>query len=123
MNRPLEGLLAVSLERAVSAPFPTVRPADVGARVIELERREDDFARGYDNYVRGSSSCFVYPNPGNSGRTGNATMPSGDNRDGDLRPMRRRWRGAKRLGYVGRFSRNACERADRSPGGMRKDCL
>ena len=58
------GLLVVSLEQAVAAPFLTARLADAGARVIKLERREGDFARGYDNYVRGSSTYFVYLNRG-----------------------------------------------------------
>ncbi len=64
MHKPLEGLLAVSLEQAVAAPFLTARLADAGARVIKLERREGDFARGYDNYVKGYSTYFVYLNRG-----------------------------------------------------------
>ncbi|MCY4231932.1 MAG: CaiB/BaiF CoA-transferase family protein [Alphaproteobacteria bacterium] len=64
MHRPLEGLLVLSLEQAVAAPFLTARLADAGARVIKLERREGDFARGYDNYVRGNSTYFVYLNRG-----------------------------------------------------------
>ena len=64
MHRPLEGLLVASLEQAVAAPFLTARLADAGARVIKLERKEGDFARGYDNYIRGYSTYFVYLNRG-----------------------------------------------------------
>jgi crotonobetainyl-CoA:carnitine CoA-transferase CaiB-like acyl-CoA transferase len=61
--RPLEGLLVVSLEQAVAAPFATRQLADLGARVIKVERPgEGDFARGYDETVRGMSSHFVWLN-------------------------------------------------------------
>ena len=46
--RPLEGLLVVSIEQAVAAPFCTARLAEAGARVIKVERPAGDFARGYD---------------------------------------------------------------------------
>ena len=46
---PLEGVTVVSLEQAVAAPFATRQLADLGARVIKVERPEvGDFARGYD---------------------------------------------------------------------------
>ncbi|MDE2361287.1 MAG: CoA transferase [Hyphomicrobiales bacterium] len=45
-RRPLEGLLVVSLEQAVAAPYCSSRLADAGARVIKIERAEGDFARG-----------------------------------------------------------------------------
>ena len=64
MLRPLEGLLVVSLEQAVAAPFCTMRLADAGARVIKLERPEGDFGRGYDDVARGQSSYFVWLNRG-----------------------------------------------------------
>jgi itaconate CoA-transferase len=64
MNGPLTGILVVTLEQAVAAPFCTSRLADAGARVIKIERREGDFARGYDNAVRGESSYFVWLNRG-----------------------------------------------------------
>jgi formyl-CoA transferase len=64
MLRPLEGLLVVSLEQAVAAPFCTARLADAGARVIKLERPEGDFARGYDDVAKGQSSYFVWLNRG-----------------------------------------------------------
>ena len=60
----LNGLLIVSLEQAVAAPYCTRRLADAGARVIKLERREGDFARGYDAAVGGLASYFVWLNHG-----------------------------------------------------------
>jgi itaconate CoA-transferase len=64
MSGPLDGVLVVSLEQAVAAPFLTCRMADAGARVIKLERSEGDFARGYDDTSRGLSSFFVWLNRG-----------------------------------------------------------
>src|SRR3974390_1320757 len=62
--KPLTGLLVVSLEQAVAAPMCSCRLADAGARVIKIERPEGDFARGYDDLVRGKSSYFVWLNRG-----------------------------------------------------------
>lgn len=60
---PLEGITVVALEHAVAVPFCTRQLADLGARVIKVERPEGgDFARGYDTRVRGLSSCFVWAN-------------------------------------------------------------
>jgi itaconate CoA-transferase len=60
---PLEGITVVSLEQAVAAPFATRQLADLGARVIKVERPGvGDFARGYDETVRGMSSHFVWLN-------------------------------------------------------------
>ena len=59
---PLLGLTVVSLEQAVAAPFATRQLADLGARVIKIERDTGDFARGYDEKVRGMSSYFVWLN-------------------------------------------------------------
>jgi itaconate CoA-transferase len=60
---PLEGITVVSVEQAVSAPLATRQLADLGARVIKVERRDDgDFARGYDETVHGLSSHFVWLN-------------------------------------------------------------
>jgi itaconate CoA-transferase len=60
---PLEGITVVSLEQAVAAPFATRQLADLGARVIKIERPDvGDFARGYDAAVRGLSSHFVWLN-------------------------------------------------------------
>jgi itaconate CoA-transferase len=60
---PLAGITVVSLEQAVAAPFATRQLADLGARVIKIERPDvGDFARGYDATVRGLSSHFVWLN-------------------------------------------------------------
>lgn len=64
MTLPLEGLTVVAIEQAVAAPFATSRLADAGARVIKIERPEGDFARGYDDAVKGQSSYFVWLNRG-----------------------------------------------------------
>src|SRR5690606_33146333 len=64
MPRPLSGLLVVTLEQAVAAPYASCRLADAGARVIKLERAEGDFSRGYDRFAKGSSSYFVWLNRG-----------------------------------------------------------
>ena len=61
---PLDGVLVVSLEQAVAAPFCSSRLADAGARVIKIERAEGDFARGYDSAVEGLSAYFVWLNRG-----------------------------------------------------------
>lgn len=61
--RPLEGITVVSLEHAIAAPFATRQLADLGARVIKIERPDvGDFARGYDERVEGLSSHFVWTN-------------------------------------------------------------
>jgi itaconate CoA-transferase len=61
--RPLEGITVVSLEHAIAAPFCTRQLADMGARVIKVERPGvGDFARGYDERVNGLSSHFVWTN-------------------------------------------------------------
>ena len=62
-TRPLDGITVVSLEQAVAAPFATRHLADLGARVIKIERpRVGDFARDYDRTVKGMSSHFVWLN-------------------------------------------------------------
>lgn len=61
--RPLDGITVVSLEHAVAAPFCTRQLADLGARVIKVERPgTGDFARGYDQRVNGQSSHFTWIN-------------------------------------------------------------
>jgi itaconate CoA-transferase len=61
--QPLQGLTVVSLEHAIAAPFATRQLADLGARVIKIERPgSGDFARGYDQRVRGLASHFVWTN-------------------------------------------------------------
>src|SRR5205823_6351300 len=61
--QPLQGITVVSLEHAIAAPFATRQLADLGARVIKIERPgAGDFARGYDERVRGMASHFVWTN-------------------------------------------------------------
>jgi len=61
--RALEGITVVTLEHAIAAPFATRQLADMGARVIKVERPgTGDFARGYDERVRGLASHFVWTN-------------------------------------------------------------
>ena len=68
--RPLEGITVVSLEHAIAAPYCTRQLADLGARVIKIERPgSGDFARGYDSRVRGLSSHFVWVNRSNESLT------------------------------------------------------
>ena len=63
MSLPLAGITVVSIEQAVAAPFATRQLADLGARVIKIERPDGgDFARGYDQAVNGLSSYFVWLN-------------------------------------------------------------
>jgi itaconate CoA-transferase len=61
--RPLDGITVVALEHVIAAPFCTRQLADLGARIIKIERPGDgDFARGYDTQVDGLSSHFVWVN-------------------------------------------------------------
>jgi len=63
MARPLDGVTVLTLEHAVAAPFATRQLADLGARVIKIERPgEGDFARKYDQRVKGQASYFVWIN-------------------------------------------------------------
>lgn len=64
MQPDLQGILVVSVEQAVAAPYASSRLADAGARVIKIERPEGDFARGYDDLVHGESAYFVWLNRG-----------------------------------------------------------
>ncbi|MFF8609407.1 CaiB/BaiF CoA transferase family protein [Streptomyces sp. NPDC015346] len=62
---PLEGVTVVAVEQAVAAPFATRQLADLGARVVKIERPDGgDFARGYDTAARGLASHFVWCNRG-----------------------------------------------------------
>ncbi|MCA7969197.1 CoA transferase [Burkholderia sp. AU39826] len=63
-SRPLEGLVVISIEQALAAPLCTGRLAEMGARVIKVERAEGDFARGYDDAANGQASYFVWTNRG-----------------------------------------------------------
>ncbi|WCK56350.1 CaiB/BaiF CoA-transferase family protein [Aneurinibacillus sp. Ricciae_BoGa-3] len=73
---PLEGITVVSLEQAVAAPFATRQLADLGARVIKIERPEvGDFARQYDSTVKGMSSHFIWCNRSKESLTLNLKKP------------------------------------------------
>jgi itaconate CoA-transferase len=72
---PLSGLLVVSLEQAVAAPYCSSRLADAGARVIKIERAEGDFARGYDKAAKGLSSYFVWLNRGKQSLVADIKQP------------------------------------------------
>ena len=74
---PLEGITVVSMEQAVAAPYATRQLADLGARVIKVERPEGgDFARGYDRAVHGESSYFVWLNRGKESLTLDLKQPA-----------------------------------------------
>ncbi len=65
MTAPLDGILVVAVEQAIAAPFATRQLADLGARVLKIERPDGgDFARHYDDNVAGSSAFFVWANRG-----------------------------------------------------------
>ena len=75
-TRPLEGITVVALEHAIAGPFCTRQLADLGARVIKIERPGvGDFARGYDERVRGLSSHFVWTNRSKESLTLDAKHP------------------------------------------------
>ncbi len=73
---PLTGITALALEQAVAAPFATRQLADLGARVIKIERPgSGDFARGYDETVQGLSSYFAWLNRSKESLTLNLKHP------------------------------------------------
>jgi itaconate CoA-transferase len=75
---PLEGLTVVTLEHAIAGPFATRQLADLGARVIKVERPgSGDFARGYDHRVRGLASHFVWTNRSKESITLDVKHPHG----------------------------------------------
>ncbi|MED1953847.1 CaiB/BaiF CoA-transferase family protein [Brevibacillus centrosporus] len=74
--RPLDGITVVALEQAVAAPFATRQLAELGARVIKIERpKVGDFARHYDTTVNGMSSHFVWCNHSKESLTLNVKEP------------------------------------------------
>ncbi len=73
---PLDGLLVLSLEQAVAAPYCSCKLADAGARVIKIERAEGDFARGYDTAVNGLSTYFVWLNRGKESLVADIKQPA-----------------------------------------------
>lgn len=75
---PLAGITVVSLEQAVAAPLATRQLADLGARVIKVERPDGgDFARAYDESVHGQSSYFVWLNRSKESLTLDVKSPAG----------------------------------------------
>jgi crotonobetainyl-CoA:carnitine CoA-transferase CaiB-like acyl-CoA transferase len=77
-DAPLADITVVSLEQAVAAPYATRQLADLGARVIKIERPDGgDFARGYDRAVHGDSSYFVWLNRGKESLTLDLKHPDG----------------------------------------------
>ncbi|MDM0104599.1 CaiB/BaiF CoA-transferase family protein [Variovorax sp. J22R24] len=76
--RPLEGITVVTLEHAIAAPFCTRQLADLGARVIKVERPgTGDFARAYDQRVKGMASHFVWTNRSKESLTLDVKHPQG----------------------------------------------
>jgi len=76
--RPLDGVTVIAFEHAVAAPFATRQLADLGARVIKIERPEvGDFARNYDGAVKGMSSHFVWLNRSKESLTLNLKQSGG----------------------------------------------
>ncbi len=76
--QPLRGVTVVSLEQAIAAPYASRHLADMGARVIKVERPgTGDFARGYDSRVNGMSSHFVWANRSKESLTLNIKDPRG----------------------------------------------
>jgi crotonobetainyl-CoA:carnitine CoA-transferase CaiB-like acyl-CoA transferase len=77
-NLPLSGITVIALEQAVAVPFATRQLADLGARVIKIERPgPGDFARGYDTTVLGQASYFVWLNRGKESVALDVKSPAG----------------------------------------------
>jgi itaconate CoA-transferase len=76
MSGPLAGVTVVALEQAVAVPFATRQLADLGARVVKIERPDGDFAREFDRTVHGQSSYFVWLNRGKQSVTLDLTEPA-----------------------------------------------
>jgi len=75
---PLEGITVISLEHAIAAPFATRQLADLGARVIKVERPgSGDFARNYDTRAKGLASHFVWTNRSKESLTLDVKHPEG----------------------------------------------
>ena len=75
--QPLKGITVVTLEHAIAAPFATRQLADLGARVVKIERPvSGDFARGYDQRVCGLSSHFVWTNRSKESLTLDVKQPA-----------------------------------------------
>jgi crotonobetainyl-CoA:carnitine CoA-transferase CaiB-like acyl-CoA transferase len=77
-GRPLDGIRVVTLEHALAAPLCTRHLADLGADVIKIERPEEgDFSRGYDSFVLGQSTYFVWLNRGKRSLAIDIKAPAG----------------------------------------------
>lgn len=75
---PLDGIKVIALEHAIAAPFATRQLADLGARIIKIERPgKGDFARSYDTRARGMSSHFVWTNRSKESLTLDLKSPEG----------------------------------------------
>jgi len=78
VDLPLSGVTVVALEQAVAAPLATRHLADLGARVLKVERPDGgDFARGYDTSVNGMASHFVWLNRGKESVAVDLKSPGG----------------------------------------------
>src|SRR5262249_51160083 len=103
MTLPLEGITVISLEQAVAAPLATRHLADLGARVIKIERpATGDFARHYDSTVRGLSSHFVWANRSKESLTLDLKQPAAAE---VLKPLL-----ARADVFVQNFAPGGCER-------------
>ncbi|HCG30419.1 MAG TPA: carnitine dehydratase, partial [Chloroflexi bacterium] len=77
-DAPLRGITILAFEQAVAGPYATRQLADLGARVIKIERPGvGDFARGYDRTVHGIASYFVWANRGKESLTLDLKHPEG----------------------------------------------
>ncbi len=109
----LADILVVSVEHAVAAPYASCKLADAGARVIKVERPEGDFARGYDDLVKGSSAYFVWINRGKE----SACL---DLRDQDDRALLRRILAVADV-FIQNLSPGALERLGLDVNALRRD--
>lgn len=133
MTAPLAGITVVSLEQAIAAPYASRQLADLGARVIKIERTDGDFARYYDSHVAGTSAFFVWANRGKESVVFDLKDPNDFNKflelvgTADVYMQNLAPAAAERLGVsaaamVERFpSLVACEVSGYGPGGPRSD--
>jgi crotonobetainyl-CoA:carnitine CoA-transferase CaiB-like acyl-CoA transferase len=112
----LDGLLVVSIEQAVAAPYATSRLAEAGARVIKIEKPPaGDFARGYDSAVHGESTYFVWLNQGKESAVLDFREPA------DMQLLRALLRRADV--FIQNFAPGAIERAGLDPATLREENL